>query len=221
MPVISTGSSLPDIDFGERTSVAAPASQVHPQPVVLIRASTAAEQILLATAVVAAVAAAASAVFAAFQSRMMKRNERYRTQPIVIAYATGSPEFGIDVSVFGVFLVNRGVGPAINIHFGITLGGKDFPYQPLPAGAGLDGDLPRALEQGGRFPPGGDAYQLRVLADHSETKNAVYWCRYQNAFGETWETENPVEPNEPFSLRQVKGGDNRPIRNTSSTVDPE
>jgi hypothetical protein len=75
-------------------------------------------------------------------------------QPIVIAYATGSVKSGIAASVFDVFLVNQGVGPAINIRFGISLGGEDFTYHPLPAGAGGDGDLPRALEQGGRFPLG-------------------------------------------------------------------
>jgi hypothetical protein len=154
--------------------------------------ATRGEAIALVTAVLAAVTAAISTCIAAWQGLLMKRSERNRTQPIVVAYERDDPtREGGDV-VFAASLANEGAGPAFNIRFGVTLDGVEGRYTPKPAGAHSAGDVPRALGPGRTLPDGDDSYRL-VLSDIgvvAALENRVYWCRYENAFGDSWETRN-------------------------------
>src|SRR3954470_3350930 len=97
--------------------------------------ATTGEAIALVTAVIAAVTAAISTCIAAWQGVLMKRSERNRTQPIVVAYERGDPtrEEEGDL-IFAVSLANEGAGPALNVRFGITLDGVERAYTPRPAG---------------------------------------------------------------------------------------
>ena len=79
---------------------------------------------------VAAIAAAISTIVAAWQGVLMKRSERKRTQPIVIAYERGDPVREGGDLVFAVSLTNEGVGPAFNISFGVTVGSAECAYTP-------------------------------------------------------------------------------------------
>jgi hypothetical protein len=74
-------------------------------PAALVLA-TSGEAIALVTAVIAAVAAAISACIAAWQGVLMKRSERNRTQPIVVAYERGDPRREEDDLVVAVSLAN-------------------------------------------------------------------------------------------------------------------
>jgi hypothetical protein len=168
--------------------------------------ATTGEAIALVTAVIAAVAAGISTSLAAWQGVLMKRSERNRTQPIVVVYERHDPmREGGDV-VFAVSLANEGAGPAFNIRFGITLDGVERAYKPRPAGAQHPGDVPRALGPGRTLPDGADAYPLVVPDIDASGASAalerrVYWCRYENAFGDSWETRNAWRPEEELQIR--------------------
>src|SRR5215213_3078075 len=157
-------------------------------------ATTGGEAFALVIAVIAAVAAALSTSIAAWQGVLMKRSERNRTQPIVVAYERGDPApEGRDL-VFAVSLANEGAGPAFNVRFGILLDGAEHAYRPLPAGAQGAGDVPRALGPGRTLPEGADRYRLVVPDVAAALHTRVYWCRYENAFGDSWETRNAWQP---------------------------
>jgi hypothetical protein len=165
------------------------------------------EAIALVTASIAAVAAAISTCIAAWQGVLMKRSERNRTQPIVVAYERGDPLREGGNVVLLVSLANEGAGPAFNVRFGILLDGAERPYTPRPAGAQGPGDVPRALGPGRTLPDAGDAYRLVVTdiagAAVGGLESRVYWCRYENAFGDSWETRNAWRPEEELRIRPL------------------
>jgi hypothetical protein len=159
--------------------------------------------------VIAAVAAALSTSIAAWQGVLMKRSERNRTQPIVVAYERGdrAPE-GSDL-VFAVSLANEGAGPAFNVRFGILLDGSEYAYRPLPAGAQGAGDVPRALGLGRTLPDartatGFSCLALRRTAAHRRSKHASTGA-YENAFGDSWETRNAWRPDEELQISARSG----------------
>jgi hypothetical protein len=168
------------------------------------------EAIALVTASIAAIAAAISTCIAAWQGILMKRSERNRTQPIVVAYERGDPLYEGGDLVFLVSLANEGAGPAFNVRFGVLLEGGERRYTPRPAGAQGQGDVPRALGPGRTLPDSGDAYRLVVTdtaaADAGASlESRVYWCRYENAFGDSWETRNAWRPEEELRIRALSG----------------
>jgi hypothetical protein len=163
--------------------------------------------IALVTAVIAAIAAAMSTCIAAWQSLLMKRSEQNRTQPIVVAYERDQPvRQGTDL-IFAVSLANEGAGPAFNVRFGIAFDHIEEPYLAQPAGAHGYGDVPRALGPGRTLPAEAHAYTL-VVSNAAEAAdslpNRVYWCRYENAFGESWETRNAWRPDEELHVRALR-----------------
>jgi hypothetical protein len=168
------------------------------------------EAIALVTASIAAVAAAISTGIAAWQGILMKRSERNRTQPIVVAYERGDPLREERDLVFLVSLANEGAGPAFNVRFGIMLDGRERGYTPRPAGTQGPGDVSRALGPGRTLPDSCDAYRLVVrgsaAADAGTSlESRVYWCRYENAFGDSWETRNAWRPEEELRIRALSG----------------
>jgi hypothetical protein len=163
------------------------------------------EAIALAASVSAAVAAALAAAVAAWQGVLMKRSERNRTQPIVVVYERGEPEPGARGEwLFLVSLANEGAGPSFNVRFGISVDGVEATYTPRPAGAQGAGDVPRALGPGRTLPEGGRTYAVRAYdVQPGRLEKRVYWCRYENAFGDTWETRNAWQPEEELEIRAV------------------
>jgi len=95
-----------------------------------------------------------------------------------------------------------------NVRFGITLDGIERTYTPRPAGGQGAGDVPRALGPGRTLPEGAGTYRL-VLPDVATAgvaatlENRVYWCRYENAFGDSWETRNAWRPEEELHIRAL------------------
>ena len=166
------------------------------------------EGIALAIAAVAAVAAALSTGIGAWQGVLMKRSERNRTQPIVVVYERGDPEENDGTLIFSVSLANEGAGPAFNVRFGITVAGVELAYESRPAGAQGAGDVPRALGPGRTLPEGGGSYSLAFSEPvDAKRKDAlerrVFWCRYANSFGDTWETRNAWRAGEKLEIRAI------------------
>jgi hypothetical protein len=174
--------------------------------------ATTGEAIALATAVTAAVAAAISAGIGAWQGVLMKRSERKRTQPIVVAYERAAPTPNGSDLVFAVSLANEGSGPAFNVRFGVELNGAEHSYEPRPAGQQGAGDVPRALGAGRTLPDVADAYPLVApdvgAVERTVLENRVYWCRYENAFGDSWETRNAWRPEVELHIDPVPSSHN-------------
>jgi hypothetical protein len=170
--------------------------------------ATSGETLALVTAVIAALAAAISTCIAAWQGVLMKRSERNRTQPIVVAYERCGPTREGNDLVFAASVANEGAGAAFNVRFGITLDGVEHAYKAQPAGPEGAGDVPRALGPGRTLPDGVDAYRVLAPDAAASTVEAAlekrfYWCRYENAFGDGWETRNAWQPEEELHIRAL------------------
>lgn len=182
---------------------------------VLPLALTTAEWVEVASAGIPGVAA-----FAAVMTvRLNIRNERRRTQPIVIAHEESPRRFARDGEqaawVVTAYLTSEGAGPAFNVRFGVELNGVRYPYRMTVNDPG-SGNVQRVLKAGERRPPEGSAWPILIdslslwgrAADSKERgdldERRVYWARYQNAYGETWETINPGNRSAPLVIRRVR-----------------
>lgn len=156
------------------------------------------------TAAAAALAAAASAAVAAWQGVLMKQRAQphaadRRRIPAGRPRASSNGETRLAVS-----LANEGAGPAFNVRFGARVAKTEAMYSPRPAGAHGAGDVPRALGPGRTLPESGGTYQLTLVADPERLADRVYWCRYENAFGDSWETRNAWRPDRELEIVALK-----------------
>jgi hypothetical protein len=163
------------------------------------------------------------ATIAALANLLLARaNERRRGQPIVIAHEAGSGRRFARASEVGVawvvdaYLTSEGGGPAFNVRFGVEFAGVRYPYR-LDVNDPDSGNLQRVLRPGERRPETGSwsipIPSLSLLgraadtikADRPDTldKERVYWARYENAEGQTWETRNPGDRSTPLDIRRV------------------
>ena len=146
-----------------------------------------------------AAATAALALIALGQLVASARTEARRALPIAIAHQV---EPRAEYDTFRVFLTNEGVGAAFNVRFGVKL--DDLEYV---AGEGRGH---RALvPAGGRLPvEPADTLAVKVsLAPYAlqsggpdVDKRAVFFARYEDARGKTWETRNPADPTADFKI---------------------
>ena len=90
---------------------------------------TTAEWIQIASAAIPSIAA--SAAVAAVAANI--RNERRRTQPIVIGHEKRSRQFAPSGSsavwVVEAYVTSEGAGPAFNVRFGVEFNGVRYPYR--------------------------------------------------------------------------------------------
>lgn len=141
----------------------------------------------------------ALAAVAVAQLVASNRSEARRTQPVAISHrARPRDEF----TRFAVYMTNEGEGTAFNARFGVRLdgteyavgGGRGHRYTVRPGdrvpedhGQTLYAEVPYApyaLARGGR----------------NVDSRAIFWARYENAFGHVYETENPVDPLKDFRV---------------------
>ena len=140
--------------------------------------------------------------------------ERKRTQPIVIVHERGSgPTFSERVGWWGVgaAVTNAGVGPAFNMRFGIELHGVRFPHRRReddPEGGTWHRVIrPRPSEKSESATirlPSLEAPGTSRLGHRYAHPDRLFWCRYQNAYGTTWETRTPAGGSAPLDIRRVR-----------------
>jgi hypothetical protein len=140
---------------------------------------------------------------------------RAQLQPLVLSHAHGAfargprePDLGEGQISFDYYVSNEGTGPALNIEHGVEVAGHDFAFgdgmQFRTAGAGeflppLDADAAQPIPS--RF--------LRVVVNEGElpvgwnTLPRTYWARFENVFGERFETRNPSNPQQPFVFARI------------------
>jgi hypothetical protein len=173
--------------------------------------------------VVGGTAAVAALLFAAWQVWLTIGNERRRVQPIVIAHETKSRRFRDNGGwSFRAYLRNSGQGSAFNLRFGVEVEGVRWPYR-LQEGDPASGNRQRVVESNSRLPEKGDfeivVSSLELLgAAHGRVKERMkgktpqgdldegrlYWCRDENAVGQTWETRNPGDRSADLDIHRVR-----------------
>lgn len=170
---------------------------------------------LAAATVALAVATLLLVLFTAVSVWLAGRSERRRTQPIVIVHGMGSTRFADDGREGGelaldAWLSNEGGGPAFNVRFGVEYDGVRFAWrfdQEDPE----TGSRQRVIRSGDRLPEEGKAFVIPIpwaKAQAGSGKAAddgrIYWCRYENAYGQMWETRNPWKRWEDLDIRRVR-----------------
>jgi hypothetical protein len=141
---------------------------------------------------------------------------RAQLQPIVFAHAQGAwvrgPNDDLDLAegmvTFQYHLANEGSGIALNIRSGVGIGDVDYEFG--------DGLQVRVLRPGETIPPiepgTGKLLHLRTFhvakEEHSlpvgwQTIPRTYWARFENVFGEEFETRNPSDPRQSAAFMRV------------------
>jgi hypothetical protein len=179
---------------------------------------TTSDWIQLAIAVITALATGAALA----NLLITRAHERRRNQPIVIAHEAGqrrfasSSEHGVSW-VVDAYLTSEGGGPAFNVRFGVEFAGVRYPYR-LDVKDPETGNLQRVLPAGARRPKVGSwsipipslslwgraADTLEADKPGTLDKDRLYWARYENAEGQTWETRNPGDRSSRLDIRRIK-----------------
>lgn len=137
------------------------------------------------------------------------RNERKRTQPIVIASQDG-PRRSIEHSnrsAFDVYMTNEGTGAAFNVRFGVELHGVRIPYKHDPNDPYAS--VYPIVKPGQRLPNSSGwplqfdrLYLLSKIANPDDS--SIFWARYENAQGKLWETRNPGNRSGRLGIKRVR-----------------
>lgn len=141
---------------------------------------------------------------------------RAQLQPLVFAHALKGMVRGPDERLnidsgyvaFEYRLSNEGTGIALNVRHGVELDGVDHEHG--------DGMEVRVLRAGENDPPIEAATGRLVLmqgfivvlpaarAEESAGLDArTYWARFENVFGERFETRNPIDPRQSASFMRI------------------
>jgi hypothetical protein len=163
-------------------------------------------------AIIAASGAAASATATGWQGWVMSRSERRRIQPIILAHEAAPPVAKDAQQKATAYLRSEGSGPAFNVRFGIELAGARYAFT-LDATDAETGARQRTIRERERIPGDPseafiwffprDAYWSGVEVDEM-SEHRLYWCRYENAFGQTWETRNPWCRSDHMTIHRVR-----------------
>lgn len=158
-----------------------------------------------------AIAAVAAATFAAWQVLVSVLNERKRMQPVVIAHDAGGRQFGDrgdPNTVLPTYLTNEGGANAFNVRFGVDFDGVRYAWK-FSRNDTDDGSYQRVVRVGARLPEGAVSFNIEVpwekfAIGRDTDARRIYWCRYENAYGKTWETRNPVDRSSGLDIRRVR-----------------
>jgi hypothetical protein len=181
----------------------------------VVLALTVAEKVQVVVASIAAL----TALIALTNVIVQLRNERRRTQPIVVAHGHGGRRFAPQSSaaawVVDAYLTSEGAGPAFNVRFGVEFVGVRYPHR-LRQEDHDAGNIQRVLKPGDRRPPEEGSWPILIdslsmwgrAADSKDEGDLdatrVYWARYENAQGKTWETRNPGDRSTRLDIRRVR-----------------
>lgn len=140
-------------------------------------------------------------IVALFQLVVFSRSEGRRTQPVAMTHLQTRRDLQ---GRFGVFLTNEGNGTAFNVRFGVRLDGTEYP-----AGEGRGN---RYLVPAGKRVPDNGELQIRVpIAPYALARGgqdvderAIFYARYENAYGRTWESANPADSLADFTIRRTR-----------------
>jgi hypothetical protein len=141
---------------------------------------------------------------------------RERRQPIVLAHEDAGRDLDSKAGAWFVLAhVKNESGPtAFNVRFGVEYAGVRFPYV-MSTEDPEEGNYQAAVQPGQRLPEQTDrSFPIPVASSDiwaaaltapkgTLDKERVYWCRYENARGQTWETRNPGDRSAKLEIRRV------------------
>ena len=170
-------------------------------------------------AVIAAVVVGTPIVLGVAKFFWDMRSERQRNAPVVLAHETRkrysdtqNPAHGGDaVHAVDAFIRNEGERAAFNIRFGVELRGIRYAYR-LRDDDPVRGNRQPVLRPGERLPVGRDYVVVIPLltligangaGEGDPDAGRVYWARYENAQGHTYETRNPGDRSANLDIRRV------------------
>lgn len=158
---------------------------------------------------------AVAALAAAVTAWITLANERKRTQPIVIAHESRGRHLEQTAAagtlwVVDAYLTSEGAGPAFNVRFGVEFHGVRYPYR-LTNDDPSAGNVQRVLAPGARRPEQGTWAILLTSSDiwglaaqgGAPDPGRLYWARFENAQGKTWETRNPGDRSARLDMHRV------------------
>jgi hypothetical protein len=157
--------------------------------------------------VVLAAVAVLAFVLSAWQLRLAILNQLRSAQPVVIVHESSREIDADGYMEFRVHLENRGAHSAFNVRFGVELGGTRYAYGGDAASRGArqsvgPGELLPGPQQVFRLRASWAPYALaRVEGIDSKP---VFWARYENPFGEVWETRNPADPYGDLKIKRLR-----------------
>jgi hypothetical protein len=149
-------------------------------------------------------------VIALFQVLATQKNERKRSQPIVIAHEDRPRHFDSLVPAWKVqaHATNEGEGAAFNVRWGVAYYGVRHAFRlhdkdPYP------GNRQRVIHPRESFPPKGSAEVVissveMIAGEAVPEEDAFYWARYENAQGQTWETINRPERTADLKIKRIR-----------------
>jgi hypothetical protein len=138
-------------------------------------------------------------------------------QPYVLIHERNSEVLDDEYGLF-YFLRNEGLGPALNIEHGVAIAGRTWVWsgevgKEPPSGSPRFRAVPagETLPQGPLVREGPDLvpttkFRLAIVRDEaspSEIPEREYWCRFDNLFGERWETRNSSDPVKEQEIRRL------------------
>jgi hypothetical protein len=114
-------------------------------------------------------------------------------------------------------ITNESGPAAFNVRFGVEYSGVRFPYR-MAVNDPETGNLQRVVQPSARLPANeGESFPILISSQdlwHTAAvsgpldETAIYWCRYENSLGQTWETRNPADRSSKLDIRRVR----RPMR---------
>lgn len=143
------------------------------------------------------------ALVAVLQLHAFNKSEARRTQPVAISHLFKVRD---DFDKFAVFLTNEGTGTAFNVRFGVRLDGTEYVVgegrghrYTVRAGGRVPEDESKHLDVKISYAP----YALAKGGRNVDSR-AIFWARYENAFGHVYETANPVDPLADLVVRRSR-----------------
>jgi hypothetical protein len=138
--------------------------------------------------------------------------DRRRSKPIVVAHEERPRHFANGVLqtawVVDAYLTGEGKQDAFNVRFGVQMHGVRFAFRMRPDDPGT-GNRQRVIRPGERRPAKG-AWEVVIpqtsiwSGKGDPDPGRVYWCRYEDADGRTWETLNPGDRSRNMKIRRVR-----------------
>ena len=146
------------------------------------------------------------------QGQAVREAARAQVQPIVFASVVqgtvSGPDEGDDVSGdeigFPYRLSNEGTGVALNVRHGVEVGGIEREFG--------DGMEVRSLRPGETLPPPSGigivrplivVFRRDELPQRWSSQPRTYWARFENVFGDAFETRNPLDPQQSAAFMRM------------------
>jgi len=173
------------------------------------------------SAAVLSLAVGIAGLLVAAARELAARADRRRARPVVLCHELAPPAFAEDESeglVMEVWLGNVSAATALNVRFGVTIGGHRLPWS-VRGDRPAQGDRVNVLRPAEALPdeaqrvrsesglrvriPGAFGFALAGRGDVWEQRG--YWVDYQSAGGEWWSTLTPLDQTKDVQVHRIGG----------------